>query len=66
MSSVQFTLEDEESILPKLDAINLGVETPNLEGTDTIETILLVLLCLTLLSCFFKRICAQPKEKKRE
>ena len=66
MSSVQFTLEEEERLLPKLEAIKLGVEAPNLEGMDTIETFLLVLLCLTLLSCFFKRICAQPEEKKRE
>lgn len=65
MSSVQFG-SLEEGILPKIEDIKLGVETPVFEETDTIELILVFLLCLTLLSCFCKRICAGHTEKKSE
>jgi len=66
MSSVQFSLEEEESLLPKLEALHLGVEAPTLGETDTIEMLLLFLLCLTLLGCFFRRICTEREGKKRE
>ena len=53
MSSVQFG-SLEEGILPNIEDIKLGVEAPVFEETDTIELILVFLLCLTLLSCFCK------------
>lgn len=63
MSSVQFG-SLEEGILPNIEDIKLGVEAPVFEETDTIELILVFLLCLTLLSCFCKRICTGDTEKK--
>ena len=64
MSSVHFESEPEERILPKLDAILPEEASEAIVSMDMVETVLVVCLCLTILACFYNRICRRGREKK--
>ena len=66
MSSVHFESEPEERILPKLDAILPEDASEAIVSMDMVEAVLVVCLCLTILSCFYTRICLRGKDKKTQ
>ena len=66
MSSVHFESEPEERILPKLDALLPEDASEAIVSMDMVETVLVVCLCLTILSCFLQRICLHGKDKKNQ
>jgi len=65
MSSVQFETVGEERILPKLEGLLPEEATEAFVSMDTVEIVLLFCLCVTILGCFYGRICRREGNRQK-